>query len=201
MKANPSPGRKKKEGGSAGDDLAHLANITGAFALILSDRIATMAETSLGYSGETAAALVTIGAEPGHSVDWLSKVLALSQPGTVRLVDRLVQEGWVDRGRGRDKRSVALYLSESGKEQRRKILALRQDYLESLIEQLPRHHKIQLQAALHVLLHNMTTDAYAACRICRLCNEEKCEMPRCPVDLAVPADERFVSLPPPGGAS
>ena len=50
-------------------------------------------------------ALIVIGQESGLSVDRLSKILRLSQPGTVRLVDRLAEAKLVERKTGSDRRS------------------------------------------------------------------------------------------------
>src|ERR671917_2078941 len=54
--------------------------------------------------GATMAALVTIAAHPNRTVEELRAPLGLSQPGAARLVQRLVNAGWVERtgpgGRG-----------------------------------------------------------------------------------------------------
>ena len=49
-------------------------------------------------------------------------ILRLLGPGAVRLVDRLVADGLVERSKGRDNRAIALYLTDAG-------MALRQDVL------------------------------------------------------------------------
>ena len=53
----------------------------------------------------TPAALCVIGHEPGLSIDFLARVLGMSHPGTVRLVDRLETDGLIKR---RPKKAVLL---------------------------------------------------------------------------------------------
>ncbi|MDA0674285.1 MAG: MarR family transcriptional regulator, partial [Cyanobacteria bacterium] len=98
------------------------ANLLGALALGLADSIQQVAATQAESGGETAAALVTLGAEPGLSLNHLRQILHLSQPGTVRLVDRLASQGLVERRSGRDGRTLALYLTPAGQARRQRIL-------------------------------------------------------------------------------
>ena len=85
----------------------HTGNLLGAMALAVSDR---MAEALADRSGRSESAAATLSAldqllgEP--SIDQLSRVLGLSQSGTVRLVDRLEQDGLVRRGSGEDGRTT-----------------------------------------------------------------------------------------------
>nr|WP_239479307.1 MarR family winged helix-turn-helix transcriptional regulator [Lichenicola cladoniae] len=66
-------------------------------------------------SSKTNAAVVIIGHATGLSIDELRRVLGLSYPGTVRLVDRLVAAGLSVRSKAlRDRRAVALVLTEAG---------------------------------------------------------------------------------------
>src|SRR5688572_11202591 len=48
--------------------------------------------------GATMSALVTIAAHPNRTVEDLREPLGLSQPGAARLLQRLVDAGWVERG-------------------------------------------------------------------------------------------------------
>src|SRR6266536_2780802 len=72
-------------------------NLLGALALAASDRpneTLTHGERG-GLSG--VAALVHIRLRPGHTIELLARVLALSHSATVRLVDRLEADGLVER--------------------------------------------------------------------------------------------------------
>ena len=78
-------------------------------------RRATGSRLRLHHTGETSAALVVICYGFGPSNDLLRRILGLSHPGTVRLVDRLVTGGLAEHRGGRDKRAIALYLTEAAK--------------------------------------------------------------------------------------
>ena len=98
------------------------ANLLGVVGLAVADRIREVARDILNHVGETPAALVVIGYNLGPSNDQLRRILNLSHPGSVRLVERLVSDGLVERRAGRDKRSVALHLTRKGKRVRKKLL-------------------------------------------------------------------------------
>ena len=86
------------------------ANLLGALGLALADRLAEAGPPEL--SGSAAEALVTLnGRRAGSSIDALAGIVGLSHSGTVRLADRLAAAGLVERRRGADQRSTALYLT------------------------------------------------------------------------------------------
>jgi DNA-binding MarR family transcriptional regulator len=111
------------------------ANLLGALGLAVADRIAEIALEVLDRAGETPAALVVIGYGLGPSNDQLRRILGLSHPGMVRLVDRLVADELVERQVGRDRRAVALFLTPKGHEARETLLAgrVRQDGVNSAV--------------------------------------------------------------------
>src|SRR5918992_3674897 len=88
-------------------------NLIGAFALAATDAMRRAAETEVGQSGAAAAALITIDAYRGRSIEQLRGPLGLSQPGAVRLVERLAAQGWVER-RPSGGRATALHLTSAG---------------------------------------------------------------------------------------
>ena len=83
-------------------------NLLGALTRALSDRIESQMKKQFKRTGESAAAVIFIGYTPGISVEALRQVLSLSHPGTVRLVDRLAEDGLVERRKTKDGRAVAL---------------------------------------------------------------------------------------------
>jgi MarR family transcriptional regulator, negative regulator of the multidrug operon emrRAB len=127
------------------------ANLVGAWSLVVADAVTRTTERETGLGGAVPAALVTIGAYRDQSIEELRSALGLSQPGTVRLVDRLVAEGWVRRAPGRRPRTVALALTPAGRRMTRRVMAAR---VEQVLER-------------------------GAERVCRLCERTVCE--RCPV--------------------
>jgi MarR family transcriptional regulator, negative regulator of the multidrug operon emrRAB len=68
----------------------------------------------LGRTGEAGAAIIVLGYAPGLSVEILRKVLGLSHPRTVRLIDRLEADGLAERREAIDGRAVALHLTPKG---------------------------------------------------------------------------------------
>jgi MarR family transcriptional regulator, negative regulator of the multidrug operon emrRAB len=87
--------------------LARTANLLGAIALSLADDILETAERHVAHGGCTPAALCVIGHELGLSTDFPARVLRMSHPGTVRLVDRLEADGLIQRRPNKDGRTVA----------------------------------------------------------------------------------------------
>lgn len=157
-------------------------NLLGALALGLSDRIQSAVVTSTGYSGETPAALVTLGMEPGISINRLRQALQLSHPGTVRLVDRLEKDGLVERRAGADGRTLALFLTQAGQARRKEILAQRRQPLQLALDGLSDREQQLLTTLVEKMLAAITTDAIQAGVICRLCEIEVCPQARCPVE-------------------
>ncbi len=163
------------------------ANLLGVVGLAVADRIHDVALDVMNRVGETPAALVIIGYGFGPSNDKLKTVLGLSHPGTVRLVDRLVADGLVERRQGRDKREIALYLTEQGQAAREALLKKRLASIRSLISPLDDSEQEQLTAILCKLLVSMEPDDLARRRLCRLCDDRVCS--NCPI----PAEFRSTS--------
>jgi MarR family transcriptional regulator, negative regulator of the multidrug operon emrRAB len=160
------------------------ANLLGAVGLAVADRIAEIARDILSHAGETPAALVVIGYGFGPSNDQLRRVLGLSHPGTVRLVDRLVSDGLAERREGRDKRAIALFLTDRGQERRDTLLRGRLAVIRPLIAPLTEAEQESFAALLHKILGSMEPTDVERCRLCRLCDDRVCS--NCPI----PADFR-----------
>lgn len=161
---------------------ARTLNLLGALALGVVDMLDHTTTAQTGYGGETAAALVTLGVEPGISINTLRQILDLSHPGTVRLVDRLQAEGLVERRPGSDGRTLALFLTEAGRERRTAVLQARRQQLQQALEGLTPDEQAQLTRLLEKMLTTLTTDEMRSYALCRLCEEEVCPMEACPVE-------------------
>ncbi|WP_041550458.1 MarR family winged helix-turn-helix transcriptional regulator [Chamaesiphon minutus] len=157
-------------------------NLLGALALSVVDGINVVVEASVGHGGETPAALVTLGAEPGLSINTLRQILNLSHPGTVRLVDRLAAQGLVERRAGIDGRTLALFLTNAGHQRRQAILTERRQQLQLAVNALTLNEQKQLTQLMEKMLAAMTTSELRAYAICRLCEGEMCPGDRCPVE-------------------
>ena len=160
------------------------ANLLGVLGLALADRIRETARDILNHVGETPAALVVIGYDLGPSNNELRHILGLSHPGSVRLIDRLVADGFVERREGRDKRAVALYLTREGKQVRKKLLKGRLAVVRPFLESLTDSEVESLTALLHKMLSSLKPTDIERCSLCRLCDDSVCT--NCPI----PADFR-----------
>jgi len=161
------------------------ANLLGAVGLAAVDRIEEVARSVLSHAGETPAALVVIGYDMGLSNDQLRRVLCLSHPGSVRLVDRLVSDGLVERREGRDRRAIALYLTERGRALREDLLRGRLAALRPLLAPLTGPEQDTLAELLHKMLWSMETTNLERCTLCRLCDDRVCV--GCPIPAEKPA--------------
>lgn len=160
------------------------ANLLGVIGLAVADRIEETARSIMSHAGETPAALVIIGYGFGPSNDRLRRILRLSHPGTVRLVDRLVADGLVERRQGSDRRAIALYLSRRGKALREELLKGRLTAIRPLLAPLTGAEQEALGALLHKLLSSMETTDIERRTLCRLCDTRVCS------DCPIPADRQ-----------
>ncbi len=157
----------------------YAANLLGVVGLAVADRIESTARDVLRHGGETPAAVVVIGYGLGPSNDQLRRILGLSHPGSVRLVDRLVTDGLVERREASDKRAIALYLTKRGKALREELLKERLAALRPLLSPLSKAEQEKLAALLHKLLASMDTTDLQRCNLCRLCDDRACT--NCPI--------------------
>lgn len=127
------------------------------------------------------AALNVIGFYEGCSNGALSRALGLSHTATVRLVDKLELAGFVLSEIGTDKRSVALRLTDLGRERTRTVIRERCMRLADVIDVLTAQQRRQLDDIAETLLKSMVTAARDADHICRLCDDAACSPSRCPV--------------------
>ena len=166
------------------DEIPRTANLLGAAVLGLYDELRLAVERRTGRSGEAPAAVVALGHQPGLSNDGLSRLLGLTHTGTVRLVDRLVADGLVERrAAARDKRGVALHLTKAGLAARQDVLSEREAVMRPLISQLDAADQENLATLLEKLLKTVGRDDTHKLRICRLCDGEVCL--GCPILVAV----------------
>jgi MarR family transcriptional repressor of emrRAB len=167
---------------------ARVANLVGAHALEVGDRLRAAAEDAVGQGGSAPAALVTLmNFADGQTVDALARVLGMSHSGAVRLVDRLAAAGLLRRERGtEDAREVRLRITSRGRRTARRALVAREIALITGLSALSAVECEQLGVLLEKLLAAATIDSAASRTICRLCDPCACGHPaRCPVTQAV----------------
>jgi hypothetical protein len=110
----------------------------------------------------------------------------------VRLVDRLAADGLVERRRGADQRSAALYLTPAGRRAARRVLSAREAAMHSILTLLTDDQQAGLTLIARELLGRLGASSGAEGRLCRLCDLEACgrSRGRCPV--APPRTRRAV---------
>jgi DNA-binding MarR family transcriptional regulator len=162
------------------------ANLVAAFAVAVVDRMAGAIEGRGVSFGSGAAAVVLI--HQGHigRIDDLREPLGLTQAGAVRLVDRLERHGLARRvaRSGDDLRLVRVELTHAGSETAARVLAAREQATASFLGSLSSNQTDQLARACEAALASAATAAAAPARLCRYCDEEACDLTRCPVEIA-----------------
>lgn len=163
------------------EDDTRLLNQLGALAIGIADRIKTAVADTTALGGEAAAALIVLGHTPGLSIDQLGKVLKLSHPGTVRVVDRLAAAGLAERKQTAvDRRTVALHLTVAGEAERAAVLAARRKVIAPVLAACSAEECRLLERLVEKMLVSLPSDATSAMSVCRYCEQGAC--PDCPMD-------------------
>jgi MarR family transcriptional repressor of emrRAB len=178
MQAMQTSGRRERD-----------ANILGAASLAITDALLDGIADADGHGPSEAAALVHLRLRPAENIDFLARVIGLSHPAAVRVVDRLVSEGLAERREGRDRRARSLVLTPTGRRAADRALAGRAEALEAALDPLSARERRELTALLEKLLDSLTEDRWGARHICRLCDYPVCSRPACPVDRAATLQE------------
>jgi DNA-binding MarR family transcriptional regulator len=176
---------------TSADELTRAANVLGALSLALVDRVHG-AVAQVGVEGETsAAALSTLH----HFLDAptigrLRDVVGRTSPATVRMVDRLVAEGYARRRPGEDARASHVVLTPAGRNLARRVSAARAAVLGEALGTLTPTERATFAALLDRVLETMV-EAKLKRRVgerepsgwtCRLCDPGACRRDRgeCP---------------------
>lgn len=168
---------------------ARVDQILGLAALAVMDRVrASMA--AVAVTEVEAGALVHVQAWPRGTVGDLAAVVGLSQPATVRLVDRLVEQDLLRREAGRDRRTVALALTEAGSRMADAVLEARAEALASSLSELSMQERETLARLLGQVAAGMVQNRAGAVRVCRLCDRDVCYSgPGCPLEASTRSSE------------
>jgi DNA-binding MarR family transcriptional regulator len=151
-----------------------VAQLLGVLSLAAGDRFRSAVEVTVGRTGGHPAALVHLHAHPGTSVQTLARVLGVSQPAAVKIVDRLAADGLLERRPGPDHRTLALRLTETGRAAVARILSGRDRELSELLTVLQPEERERLEPLLAKLVSALAHDRPGALGVCRLCDREAC---------------------------
>jgi DNA-binding MarR family transcriptional regulator len=171
---------------------AHAENLMGALALVIADRTTDAIEDSSRQSPTAAAALSALHQFLGTpSIDLLRQVLGLTSSGTVRLVDRLEDAGYVTRRAGTDGRSTLIQLTGSGRRAASRVSGARASVLREALSVLSPDERRTLDAIAARLLVSFMRGPGAVRWMCRLCDLTACgrAQGQCPVAGATPSGE------------
>ena len=174
-----------------------LANISGAFARALSDKMDRAVTDTTGFSTSACYAIVTIGTEPGNSIETLRRMLALEHSSLVRLIDRLENLGVLRRTRGKpgDKRQVLIDLTEKGHGLFQDILTARHRVLQRLVAFLDQGERDSLKTLIEKMMQCVVEPGSDQHYACRLCDPKFCPQDICPVNRAFPEYYEPARLP------
>lgn len=160
-----------------------LANLLGAFALALSDRLTDISEQSTGQTASVPAALIQLGSFANGSMNKLQSSLAASQPNTTRTVQKMEHAGLVNVASNTgDKRGISVQLTPMGELLREKALQARESELLKYINALTESQKEVVQDFLQVVLKDLTPDRASSDFTCRYCDLEACPQDVCPAE-------------------
>ena len=169
-------------------------NVIGTFARALTDKVEQSVCDVTGLSRSACYAIVTVGSEPGSSIESLRKMLALEHSSLVRLLKRLEGYGLLERvrGAGADQRIVEIYLTNAGEACFTKILDARRAVLDEVLESLEVKERDDMVKLIAKVMPKVVKAGDDQHYVCRLCDLEVCPQEVCPVNLAYP---EFFELP------
>jgi DNA-binding MarR family transcriptional regulator len=160
------------------------ANLVGALTLRVADEMSDAVAAAAGVSETGAAALsALLHFLDRPSIDLLRQVLGLTSSGTVRLVDRLVDAGYVTRQSGADARATVITLTAAGRRAAMRVAAARADVLQNVLAPLSPADRRSIERLVSQLLVGMIRAPGASRWTCRLCDTGACgrEEGECPV--------------------
>jgi MarR family transcriptional repressor of emrRAB len=158
-----------------------LENLLGAFSVAVNDSMDDAFDEACAVGDSAPAALILIHENPDTRIEALARYLTLSHSGTVRLVDRLAQAGWVAREACDDKRAVVLVLTKAGEKVAERLLEGRRKSLGKALTGVSATDRKVLERILPQMLNNLVADAAQADHTCRYCDAGACEREGCPL--------------------
>jgi len=157
------------------------ANLLAALAGEVTARATAALKSHPNQTDSAFAALNIMSFWEGITNAQLARALELSHTATVRLVDKLEAQGYVEAREGDDKRATHLHLTASGRKAVQPALVARcaavKDYLGALS---PAEEK-QFTRLLEKIMRPLGTDAYGVSHFCRLCDFAACPADQCPM--------------------
>lgn len=159
-----------------------LENQLGALGIALGDSMDQAFDEACAIGDSAPAAIILIHENPDTRIEALARYLALSHSGTVRLVDRLVDAGWVAREACDDKRAVVLVPTKAGAKVAERLLEGRRKSLAKALHGISAADRKVLERIVPQMLNNLVTDRAGADHTCRYCDTAACDREGCPIE-------------------
>jgi MarR family transcriptional regulator, negative regulator of the multidrug operon emrRAB len=150
------------------------ANVVGAFATALGDRLAERSRLTVRHGASAPAALAAAANYDALSIERLRHILGLSHPGTVRLVDRLQADGLVVRRPVADGRVVDVRLTARGRARVKRLFSEREALVDDALAGLAPAERDTVVDLLGRMLDATIDDTTQAESTCRLCRHHAC---------------------------
>jgi MarR family transcriptional regulator, negative regulator of the multidrug operon emrRAB len=149
------------------------ANLLGALALRVADRMRAAVATETSESAATALSAIHNFLDAPR-IDQLANVLGLSSSGTVRLVDGLAAQGLVVRRQGSDGRESVVGLTSTGRRRAAAVTRARADVLAEALSPLPKAERAAFENAVEKVLIGLVRGPRGRGWMCRLCSTATC---------------------------
>jgi DNA-binding MarR family transcriptional regulator len=166
------------------------ANVLGALALAMSDRLEDAVTAAAGIAENDAVTLSALHHFlDSPRVDLLAQVLGLTSSGTVRLVDRLEGTGLARRAPAADGRATSVALTAGGRRRAQAVARARMELFERALGALTPSERRQFGELAGKILAGLVRPPGATRWTCRLCDLVACGRPEghCPVYEAAKA--------------
>lgn len=172
-----------------------LANLVNACAAAIAAAQARALSDAGDLTPSATAVVLTLGQFPDQTLTDLARIAGLTHSAVVRLMDGLQARGLVQRGSGRDRREVAVSLTQAGQVTYARLRQAQAAGLAPVLASLSGPERAALERASSAILAALTRDRASADHICRFCDEAICTAGGCPVE------ERVQALSEPGAGS
>jgi MarR family transcriptional regulator, negative regulator of the multidrug operon emrRAB len=157
------------------------ANMLAAFAGEVTERVEATLKSHPNQTDSAAAALNIMGFWEGITNAQLARALKLSHTATVRLVDKLEAQGFVEARAGDDRRATHLFLTSAGRKALQPALVARCAAVKNYLGVLTAAEEKQFAHLLEKLMRPLAQDAYGVSHFCRLCEFTACPGDDCPM--------------------
>lgn len=152
-------------------------NKLGALGLLLSDALENIADD---LSLSAAALLLSLFYHPDSTATELAKIVGVSQPTAVRVLDGLVERGLIKR-KDRTGRNTLLVVTSAGRKRAQALQVRRLRAAKVLLSALTALERKSFERIVDKLLASATNSRAFARTTCRLCDHALCDGPLCPI--------------------